>query len=150
MVFLSHFRRQRLLYIVFIFNYIASQNRVIESFSKQNSSYSHALYWLKKGQLKTLTFCPLFCTFLQLEFLWYQTFCKNSNHLFILLFRYVTTSFGYDYFIFSISNGAIFLWSRSHQNFAHFYSIFTNLKIEMFTACFHEHLQICDKSDYIF
>ena len=70
-VFLSHFRRQRLLYIVFIFNYIASQNRVIESFSKQNSSYSHALYWLKKGQLKTLTFCPLFCTFLQLEFLWY-------------------------------------------------------------------------------
>jgi hypothetical protein len=59
-VFLSHFRRQRLLYIVFIFNYIASQNRVIESFSKQNSSYSHALYWLKKGQLKTLTFCPLF------------------------------------------------------------------------------------------
>ena len=70
-VFLSHFRRQRLLYIVFIFNYIVSQNRVIESFSKQNSSCSHALYWLKKGQLKTLTFCPLFCTFLQLEFLWY-------------------------------------------------------------------------------
>ena len=75
-VFLSHFRRQRLLYIVFIFNYIVSQNRVIESFSKQNSSCSHALYWLKKGQLKTLTFCPLFCTFLPLKFCGMKRFAK--------------------------------------------------------------------------
>ena len=75
-VFLSHYRRQRLLHIVFIFNYIVSQNRVIESFSKQNSSCSHALYWLKKGQLKTLTFCPLFCTFLPLEFCAIKRFAK--------------------------------------------------------------------------